>query len=290
VVDGGHTRFVVPLAGSGSEVVEPLEPVPAEFDMVGGGVLLDASYSPGSGAAVPIDSTGTATVTLDNLVLINSVVVLYRGDDNFALTESVKYDLKFNVPTSATVTPASSTVRAGTAVDLTVKILDADADPVPGASVALSPGGATGTTGDDRTVILTVTSAEPGDVTYTVAADGIGDLGTVTVTYGTAPSLSAGAVTGEAGVPLSIPLSVSGAPDPTVTVEGLPTGLSFDPATRTITGVPDAPGETVATATATSALGTASADIGIAIVPALAIETTTLRPRPRVRHTRRTSP
>jgi Ca2+-binding RTX toxin-like protein len=238
--------------------------------------ILDGTSLTPLSTAVPIDSTGIATVTLDNLVMRNSVVVQYNGDENFALAESAKYNLKFNVPTTATVTPASTTVRAGAAVDLTITILDADGDPVPGASVALSPGGATGTTGDDGTVIVTVTSAAPGDVTYTVAANGVGELGTVTVTYGTEPSLSAAAVTGEVGVPLSTPLAVSGAPYPTVTVDGLPTGLSFDPATRTITGVPDAPGETVATATATSALGTASTDIDVTVVPALAIETSSL--------------
>jgi hypothetical protein len=49
VVDGGHVRFVVALAGGRGQVAEPLELVVAQFDAVGGGVLLDAGDPPGAG-------------------------------------------------------------------------------------------------------------------------------------------------------------------------------------------------------------------------------------------------
>jgi hypothetical protein len=48
-VDGGHARFVVALAGGRRQVAEPLELVAAQFDAVGGGVLLDAGDPPGTG-------------------------------------------------------------------------------------------------------------------------------------------------------------------------------------------------------------------------------------------------
>ena len=49
MVDGGHARFVVPFAGGWRQVAEPFELVAAQFDAVGGGVLLDAGDPPGAG-------------------------------------------------------------------------------------------------------------------------------------------------------------------------------------------------------------------------------------------------
>jgi hypothetical protein len=48
-VDGGHVRFVVALAGGRGQVAQPLELVVAQFDAVGGGVLLDAGDPAGAG-------------------------------------------------------------------------------------------------------------------------------------------------------------------------------------------------------------------------------------------------
>jgi hypothetical protein len=47
-VDGGHDGFFVALAGGRGEVVQPLELLGAQFDAVGGGVLLDTGYPLGA--------------------------------------------------------------------------------------------------------------------------------------------------------------------------------------------------------------------------------------------------
>ena len=115
---------------------------------------------------------------------MTGLVVRYSGDANFAPTDSTSYPISFSPqPSTATVQPASSTAPVGSNVDLKVTILDDAGDPVPGASVSISPGGATGRTGSDGTTTLTVSSAVPGPVTYTVSANGITNLGSATVTY-----------------------------------------------------------------------------------------------------------
>ena len=48
-VDDGHVPFVVALAGGGREVVQPFDLLGAQFDAVGGGVLLDAGDALGAG-------------------------------------------------------------------------------------------------------------------------------------------------------------------------------------------------------------------------------------------------
>ncbi len=51
-----------------------------------------------------------------------------------------------------------------------------------------------------------------------------------------------GAQTATVGVPYNLPLQITSESLPTVTVSGLPAGLRFDPATRTISGVPTVSG------------------------------------------------
>ena len=48
-VDTGHVGLVVALADGRREVVEPVDLIRAQFDAVGGYVLLDAGDSPGAG-------------------------------------------------------------------------------------------------------------------------------------------------------------------------------------------------------------------------------------------------
>ena len=49
VVDCGHVRLVVAVAGGGGEIVEPLDLLRAQLDAVGSGVLLDAGDALGAG-------------------------------------------------------------------------------------------------------------------------------------------------------------------------------------------------------------------------------------------------
>ncbi len=71
------------------------------------------------------------------------------------------------------------------------------------------------------------------------------------------------------GVPanLTLPAVSGGTPPLTYSVSGLPAGLSFDPATRTISGTPTTMGETVATYTVVDASGASqSLPVGMAVV------------------------
>ena len=72
---------------------------------------------------------------------------------------------------------------------------------------------------------------------------------------------AAGVKTYEVGVeiePLELPAVTGGTPPLTYSVSGLPAGLSFDPATRTISGTPEAVGEAIVTYTVTDAAGASS--------------------------------
>ncbi len=66
---------------------------------------------------------------------------------------------------------------------------------------------------------------------------------------------------------LTLPAVSGGTPPLTYSVSGLPAGLSFDPATRTISGTPTVMGETVATYTVVDASGASqSLPVGMAVV------------------------
>ena len=72
---------------------------------------------------------------------------------------------------------------------------------------------------------------------------------------------AAGVKTYEVGVeiePLELPAVTGGTPPLTYSVSGLPAGLSFDPATRTISGTPEAVGEAIVTYTVMDAAGASS--------------------------------
>ena len=162
--------------------------------------------------AVPVDSDGTATLNVATLKFVTGLVVRYSGDANFAPTDSTSYPISFSPqPSTATVQPASSTAPVGSNVDLKVTILDDAGNPVPGASVSISPGGTTGQTGSDGITTLTVSSAVPGPVTYTVSANGITNLGSATVTYvNPAPTASATSATTNEDTVVTVPPLGSG--------------------------------------------------------------------------------
>ena len=66
---------------------------------------------------------------------------------------------------------------------------------------------------------------------------------------------------------LTLPAVSGGTPPLTYSVSGLPAGLSFDPATRTISGTPTTMGETVATYTVVDASGASqSLPVSMAVV------------------------
>ena len=157
--------------------------------------------------AVPVGSDGTATLNT-SLAGMSSLVVSYSGDANFAPTNSTSYPIVISSqPSTVTVAPASSTVPVGTNVDLTATVHDGAGVPVPGAAVSISPGNATGTTGNDGTATLTVTCTVPGTVTYTVTANGITNPGSATVTYmnvNSAPTASPRSATTDEDTPVTV--------------------------------------------------------------------------------------
>lgn len=86
-----------------------------------------------------------------------------------------------------------------------------------------------------------------------------------------------------AGAPYAFTLGATGSPAPTLSVTGLPSGLSFDAASGLISGTPDAAGRSVVTITAangciapavlnlTLAVDRAVTDLSLVVLPAIAV-------------------
>jgi hypothetical protein len=228
------------------------------------------------GPAVPVNSDGTATVPNVTLKFVNNLAVRYHGDTNYASVQTPATPITFAQLGSASVAPQNSRAIVGSDHDVTVSVLDTQGQPLSGASVVITPGNVSGTTGTDGKVTLSVTSDTPGIVTYSVAANGVGDLASAAVTWGIPASVPMTEVRGEVGVPMSAQLSVVGTPPTTVSVNGLPSGLSFNAATNSIEGTPAATGTTVAFATATNDFGQTTAQVTVIVVSPVGIGTVSL--------------
>ena len=75
--------------------------------------------------------------------------------------------------------------------------------------------------------------------------------------------------TATVGSPYITAIAVTGEPMPSVVVSAgeLPPGLSFDPLTRVISGVPEEPGEFTFSITATNSAGSDTRAFGISVAP-----------------------
>lgn len=167
-------------------------------------------------------------------------------------------------PIITTLTPSDSTLRVGFSpgtpgtaptTEYLVKATDVTDSARGGlsASGAVSPITLTGlTNGDTYTIVVTAVSQDGNTPSETSQRINVGIPATIS---GTPPP-------GAEGRPYAFSFTVGGAPTPAVTLNPgtpLPSGLSFDPATATISGVPIAPGSTFIFVTATNALGSAQA-------------------------------
>ena len=165
------------------------------------------------------------------------------------------------------------TYEVGTAIEPLV--LPEVTGGTPPVTYTLAPALPAGLTFDaaTRTISGTPLAASPAtEYTYT-ATDGAGASTSLSLTIEvTVPDVSAlGALTYEVGTaidPLTLPEVTGGTPPVTYSVSGLPGGLSFDAATRTVSGTPTEVSEAVVvTYTATDGSGASSSlSILVAIV------------------------
>jgi PKD repeat protein len=136
--------------------------------------------------------------------------------------------------------------------------------------------------------VISGTATTPGTYAATISAANAGGTGSAVVTFtvptivtasaGTATAaapviVSSQSVTAFAGIPFSYSLLATNAPG-TFAANGLPAGLSIDPATGIISGTPAAPGISSVAVSASNGSGTANATLTIATytVPVTAID------------------
>jgi len=107
---------------------------------------------------------------------------------------------------------------------------------------------------------------------YLIEVDGYnGVVGSILVTVDALPAITGPvSANGTLGLPLSIPLTVHNAPTDFKALN-MPTGLSIDPASGVISGVPEASGPFNVSLSATNAFGTATANLALSIDTAPAI-------------------
>jgi len=128
---------------------------------------------------------------------------------------------------------------------------------------SLSPGNCLAGSGialDPRTGTLSGTPSSPG--TFSCVITAVDTFPTPLTTAQRAftlaiepacfePSITSGAPPpGTAGAPYAFTVTATGSPAPTVSIDGLPAGLSFDAASGVISGAPDAEGTSTLTVTA----------------------------------------
>ncbi|WP_414047252.1 Ig-like domain-containing protein [Macrococcus equi] len=132
-----------------------------------------------------------------------------------------------------------------------------------------------GLTYDPATKQITGTPTTPGTTTVTVTAtDGVNtttEVFDITVTDATAPAITPIADVEVPEDALITPIIITtNDPAATVTVSTLPNGLTYNPATKQITGTPTTPGTTTVTVTATDGVNTSTEEFVITVTDATA--------------------
>ena len=161
--------------------------------------------------------------------------------------------------TSATTSYTASVVNATTTLTVTPTVSDSNAT-VTVNGVATQSGAASGaiSLNEGSNTITTVVTAQDSTTTQTY---------TIVVTRLLLPVItSALSLTGTNGSGLSYQITATNSPT-SYGASGLPSGLSVDPSTGSISGTPTATGTTNVTLSATNAGGTGSATLKIVVLP-----------------------
>ena len=161
----------------------------------------------------------TVTAMLDGKVLDEATTVTISVDAASVATRDLDYSALFS---------PSLVIPAGAMSGSQILLIDPTAD-----------------SEDEGTETITLTGSAEG-LTSGSAQITLADAGTIPpeerpLAFAEGMSVAAQEYTAGAAIPvLELPAATGGADDVTYGVSGLPAGLSFDPATRTISGIPDA--------------------------------------------------
>ena len=193
----------------------------------------------------------TVTATLDGQMLDADATVTLSIDPASTATRDLDYSAQFN---------PLLVIPAGSASGVIILRIDPVADREEEGDETITINGmAANLTSGSVDITLADVSTPPSEVPPLAFADG---LSVADQEYTAGTTMAA----------LELPQAMGGAGDVTYRVSALPAGLSFDPATRTLSGTPEAPTDSAVTVTytATDAAGaTASLTFAITINPAL---------------------
>ena len=234
----GNKYFGVQASASGGSAQTDIKI--ADDETPSTSVSLSASpHTVGEDAAV---TEVTLTVTLDGKVLDEDATVTITVDPNSAATRDVDYSALFN---------PLLTIAAGSTAGSTSLLIDPTAD-----------------TEDEGNETITLTASTPGLTSGSAQitiSDHTPEPGASALSFGEASVDDQQYTAGSAIDALELPAASGGTGDITYSVSELPAGLSFDAATRTISGTADAASDGAVEVTYTATAGEETATLTFSI-------------------------